>query len=153
MQQLLDEKHAVSVAELHFDSYPVDLFSYAKLDPDAVQILQYDFDDDGFGVGKIRNLDPRDPLYLLNENTLMAKTIPLEYQNTPILIDPFCGGYSEGLVMVSTLGEINLQYYHEFSGCAGMWGWLDTDLNVKISPKYIYATNFEGGRAVVCKGE
>ena len=55
--------------------------------------------------------------------------------------------------MVSTMGEMDLQYHHNRRSCAGMWGWLDSDLNTVIEPKYVYAMNFWNGRAVVCKGE
>ncbi len=34
-----------------------------------------------------------------------------------------------------------------------MWGWLDNKLSEVIPPQYIFAMNFEGGRAIVCKGE
>lgn len=143
--------YSISTAELYFNSYPIEVFSYAGMDD--VYVSQFDYADDGFGVGHIWNLDPQNPMYLLDKNTMVAKVVPEKYQNTSICIVPFCGGYSEGLVMVSTLNDIDLQYHHNFGSCAGMWGWLDKDLNVKISPKYIFAKNFEDGRAVVCKGE
>ena len=55
--------------------------------------------------------------------------------------------------MVSEMGEIELQYYHHMHGCAGLWGWLDLNMNVVIKQKYLYALNFCNGRAIVCKGE
>ena len=48
--------------------------------------------------------------------------IPAEYQDTSIGIVPFCGGYSEGLVMVNALNDIELQFHHNFMGCAGIGG-------------------------------
>lgn len=144
---------AISTTELYHDSYPVEEFSYKGLE-DEVHVSHFDYCDDGCGVGRIYDLDPQCPYYFLDKNTMIAKTIPAEYQNTPICIFPFCGGYSpDGLIMVSTLGDIDLQYHHNWYGCAGMWGWLDKDLKVKITPKYVYAHNFEGGKAMVCKGE
>ena len=143
---------AISTTELYHDSYPVEKFNYEKY-ADEVHVKQFDYCEDGFGIGKIYNLDPQNPYYLLDKNTMTAKTLPKEYQKTPILIYPVCGGYSpDGLIMVSTMDEIELQYHHNMGGCAGMWGWLDKDFNVKISPKYIYAQNFEDGVAMVCKG-
>ena len=55
--------------------------------------------------------------------------------------------------MVNTLGEIDLQYYHNLNGCAGMWGWIDVNLNIVIEPKYIFAYHFYDNKALVCKGE
>ena len=143
--------YSISTAELYFNSYPVEEFSYAGMDD--VHVSQFDYADDGFGVGHIGNLDPQNPVYLLDKNTMTAKVIPAEYQDTSICIYPFCGGYSEGLVMVSTLNDIDLQYHHNLESCAGMWGLLDKNLNVKIAPQYIFAKNFECGHAIVCKGE
>ncbi len=140
---------SISTVELYHASYPVGKFCYK----DGIEVFEHTANgDDGFTVGNIRNLDPTDPLYLLDTNAKIATVIPAPYQNTPIIIYPFCGGYSEGLVMVSTMGEIDLQYHHNRHGCAGMWGWLDTDMNVVIEPKYVYAMNFVNGRAIVCKG-
>lgn len=140
----------LSTAELYRDSYPIEKFNYSKLD--NVQIMQFDYQDDGFGVGYIHDLDPKNPYYLLDKNTMTATEIPMEYNNTPIGILPFYGGYSEGLIMVSTMGELDLQYHHNFRGCAGMWGWLDREMNVVIEPQFIYALNFTDGQAIVCKG-
>lgn len=144
--------YSISTAELYFNSYPIEKFSYATMEDD-VSILQYDYDEDGYGVGNIYNLNPANPLYLLNKNTLIAKELPEKFQQTNISIYPPCGGYSEGRVMVSLLGEIELQYHHNMMGCAGMWGYLDTDFNEVIPPQYIYAMNFINGQAIVCKGE
>ncbi len=143
--------YTISTAELYFNSYPIEEFSYAGMD--GVSVSQFDYDEDGFGVGRISNLNPENPYYLLNKNTMTAKTIPAKYQKTPMMISPFCGGYSEGLIMVSTLDDIALQYHHNRMGCAGMWGWLDKDLKEVIEPQYIFAINFVNSRAVVCRGE
>ena len=143
--------YGISTAELYFKSYPIERFDYSKFD--KVHVSQFDYYDDGFGVGRIYDLDPRNPLYLLDKNTYTATALPEKYQNTQIGIVPFYGGYSEGRVMVSLLGDIDLQYHHNRMGCAGMWGWLDNKLNEVIPPQYIFAMNFEGGRAIVCKGE
>lgn len=141
---------ALSAVELYHNGYPAGRFCYKGTD--GVHVLQDGYDESGYGIGRIDGLDPRNPLYLLNERTMTAAALPDEYRDTPIYLDPFCGGYSEGLVMVSALGRLDLKYFHERSGCAGLWGWLDTELNVAIEPKYIYALNFVGGRAIVCKG-
>lgn len=140
---------AVSTIELYNNSYPIGRFNYAKYN---AHVWQVDYDEDGFSVGYIPDLDPRNPDYLLDSNTMTAVAIPDEYQDTPIGVCPFYGGYSEGLVMVSKLGKLDLQYHHNRRSCAGIWGWLDKNLNVVIEPQYIYAMNFVNGRAIVCKG-
>lgn len=143
--------YAISTAELYFNSYPIERFDYSKMD--QVFISQFDYSDDGYAVGRISDLDPQNPLYLFDKNTYTATTLPEKYQNTQIGFVPFYGGYSEGRVMVSLLGDISLQYHHNRMGCAGMWGWLDKKLNEVIPPQYIFAMNFEGGHAIVCKGK
>ena len=142
---------AISVEELYHNSYPIEKFSYA--DQENVHVMQMDYDEDGFGVGYIHDLDPTNPYYLLDSNTMTATVIPEKYQQTPIGVYPFYGGYSEGLVMISDFGELDLQYHHNRRSCAGMWGWLDKDMNIVIEPKYIYAMNFVDGKAIVCKGD
>lgn len=142
---------SISAVELYCNSYPVGEFEYR--DGAEIFILQEYGSDDSFGVGHIRDMDPANPLYLFDKKKKIAKTLPAQYQQTPIICYPFCGGYSEGLLMVSTMGDLSLQYHHNRYPCAGMWGWLDTDLQTVIEPKYVYAMNFWNGRAVVCKGE
>lgn len=144
--------YSISTAELYFNSYPIETFSYLGME-DKVFVKQYDYDEDGYGVGRISNLNPSNPLYLLNKNTMIAKELPEKYQQTEIGIYPFYGGYSEGRVMVSLMGELDLQYHHNRTSCAGMWGWLDTELKEVIAPQYVYALNFSYGQAIVCKGE
>ncbi len=124
-------------------------FSFAGLE-DRIYV---EFDEDGYATGHSDIVDPRTPLYLFDDNKKIARPIPAQYQNTPINLYPFCGGYSEGRIMVSTMGELDLQYHHNFFPCAGMWGWLDLDFNPVIQPQYVYALNFVGGRAMVCKGD
>ena len=77
-----------------------------------IHVMQMDYAEDGFGVGYIHDLDPANPYYLLDSNTMTATVIPDEYQQTPVGVYPFYGGYSEGLVMVSEFGELDLQYHH-----------------------------------------
>ena len=140
----------IFAVELYHKSYPVGEFKYR--DGTEIFILQ-DHDDENFGVGHIHDLDPANPMYLFDKKQKIAKTLPAQYQETPVYCYPVCGGFSEGLLMVSTMGELNLQYHHNRSACAGLWGWLDTDFNAVIEPKYVYAMNFWNGRAIVCKGE
>ena len=142
---------SISTVELYHSSYPVGQFPYR--DDADVFSLQGSSSSPPFFVGHIRNMDPADPLYLFDREKRIAKTLPAQYQDTPIVCYPFCGGYSEGLLMVSTMGEVPLAYYHDRSGCAGMWGWLDTDLHTVIAPQYVFALNFQNGKAIVCKGE
>ena len=54
--------------------------------------------------------------------------------------------------MVSLLGEINLSYYHDLYDVAGLWGWINLEGKEVIEPKYVYAMNFCGDYAIVCKG-
>lgn len=108
---------------------------------------------DGYGVGKISDNSYGDSLYLFDEKNYTAKRLPEEYQGTPIMISPVCGGYSHGLIMVSLYDEMNLCYHHNRSGCAGMWGWVDRDFNVVIKPQYIFAEQFQGGYANVSRGK
>ncbi len=141
---------AISALELYHNGYPIEKFSYEGMN---AFVRQDDYDESGFAVGYIPHLDPQNPDYLLDKNTMTATVIPEKYQQTPVGIYPFYGGVSEGLVMVSEMGELDLQYHHNRSSCAGLWGWLDTNLNVVIEPKYVYAMNFYYGRAMVCKGD
>ncbi len=143
--------YAISTAELYFNSYPIEEFDYTKMT--NVSIYPYNYDEDGCGVGRIGGMDPENPYYLLDRNTMIAKKLPDEYQNTQMFIEPFCGGYSEELIMVNPMGNIDLRYYHNRDGCAGMWGWINKDFEVVIPIQYIYALNFIQGKAIVCKGE
>lgn len=142
--------YAISTAELYTGSYPIEVFSYAGMG--GIFVLQHNYSDDGYAVGRISNLDPSDPLYLLDRNTMLARKLPDVYQNTQIILYPSCGGYTEGRIMVNTVGELDLRYHHNFMGCSGMWGWLDTDFHVVIEPQYVFAMNFYDGQAIVCRG-
>ena len=141
---------SISALEIYYNGYPIEKFNYTGMN---AFVRQSDYDESGFAVGHISNLDPQNPDYLLDKNTMTAMVIREKYQQTPVGIYPFYGGCSEGLVMVSEMGEVDLQYHHNRGPCAGVWGWLDTNLNVVIEPKYVYAMNFWNGRAMVCKGE
>ncbi len=116
---------------------------------DAHDVFLYE--DDDIGCGYIDRED--DVLYFINKKEGLAWKLPEEYQKTPIFVLPPCGGYRDGLIMVSTMGEVELQYHHDFGSAAGMWGWIDTEGNTVIPPQYIFATRFVDGEAVVCKGE
>lgn len=143
--------YTLSAVELYHRSYPIEVFDYSQYD--QISFRGGDYSEDGFAVAQIENLDPADPLYLLDKNTMTARAIPQQYQMTPFYVYPHCGGYADGLVMVSSMGDIDLQYHHNMSGCAGLWGWLNKDLSVAIEPQFIFATNFYGGRAIVCRGD
>lgn len=143
--------YAISTAEIYFNSYPIERFDYSKIL--NVSISQFDYDDDGYGVGHIWGMDPENPYYLFDRNTMIAKKLPDEYQETQMMIYPFCGGYAEGMIMVNPMGEIDLQYHHNRMGCAGKWGWINKDFEVVIPLQYAYALNFENGKAIVCKGD
>jgi len=67
--------------------------------------------------------------------------------------------FSEGLARVSILnlggfwGFMNLAYHHDDSNNAGLWGYVDKRGKVIVPPQYIFAEDFSGGFAIVCKGE
>lgn len=65
------------------------------------------------------------------------------------------GEYSEGMCRVSTLklGFMDLAYHSDYSEIAGTWGFVDENGVEVISPQYIYAQDFSGGIAIVCKGK
>lgn len=106
--------------------------------------------EDGIGCGSV-NQDGL--LYFINQNTGEALQLPEKYKDTPIILYHPCGGYQEGLIMVSLLGEVDLQYHHTFYDTAGIWGWLDLEGNEVIPPQYVYAMSFYNGHATVCKGD
>ena len=110
--------------------------------------MQYEFED-GYCVGRIKGYEG---VCLICQDTQMAKKLPDEYQGTPIYISPDCGGYRNGLIMVSLMDKMKLAYFHHKSGCAGIWGWIDKDFNVVIEPQYIFAENFFENKAIVAKG-
>lgn len=63
--------------------------------------------------------------------------------------------FSEGLCRVSTLklSFMDLAYHSDYEEIAGTWGYIDENGNEVIAPQYIYANDFSGGVAIVCKGE
>jgi hypothetical protein len=92
-------------------------------------------------------------LYYINKEEGKAYQLPDKYKETPICVYPSVGGLRENMIMVSLLGEVDLQYHHKAYPAAGMWGWLNLDGEEIVSPQYIYAYGFENGKAMVCKGE
>lgn len=124
-------------------------FDFEIKDMSDVFCPQSDFFD-GYCIGTIEG---HDGLYLICQKTQTAKRLPEEYQNTSIHIYPDCGGYRNGLIMVSLMGEMDLAYHHNKGASAGLWGWLDKDFNIVIKPQYIFAENFFENKACVSKGE
>lgn len=118
-------------------------------DMSDVFCMQYDFVD-GYCVGTIKGYEG---LHLICQDTQTAKKLPDAYQETPIYISPDCGGYRDGLIMVSLMWDMDLHYHHNKEGCAGIWGWIDKDFNIVINPEYIFAENFYDGKASVAKGK
>lgn len=131
-----------------FDSITGEFSINMKRDAFVVQACYVD----SYGIGKILGGSYGDSLYLFDNTKQTAKRLPEEYQNTPIIVSPVCGGYSHNLIMVSLYGEMTLCYHHDKHGCAGMWGWIDKDFNVVIKPQYIFAENFQNGFATVSRG-
>ena len=52
----------LSTLELYYNSYPIDSFSYVEID--NINIMQTDYDEDGFGVGYIRDMDKTELIQL-----------------------------------------------------------------------------------------
>ena len=107
-------------------------------------------DNDSIGCG---NINDDGHLYFIDIPNMVAYQLPDKYKDTPIILYHPCGGYQDGLIMVSLLGEIDLQYHHDFHDTAGIWGWIDLDGNEVIPPQFIYAMSFFEGRAIVCRGK
>ena len=82
-------------------------------------------------------------------------------EETPIQPSDFSERYqqicdfSEGLCRVSTLrlSFMDLAYQSDYEEIAGTWGYVDERGNEVIAPQYIYANDFSGGIAIVCKGK
>lgn len=115
---------------------------------DALCIRQHA--EDGRGCGHVNN---DGHLYFIDQPDRVAYRLPDAYKDTPIVLYHPCGGYQDGLIMVSLMGEVRLQYFHTFSDTAGVWGWIDMDGNAVIEPQFVFAMSFFNGRAIVCKGE
>lgn len=101
------------------------------------------------GCGSVNN---DGHLYYIDREKMEALRLPDKYKDTPIILYHPCGGYQDGLIMVSLMGKVNLKYYYDFSDTAGMWGWIDLEGNEVIPPQYIFAMSFCNGRAIVAKG-
>ncbi len=65
------------------------------------------------------------------------------------------GGFSEGMCKVSILKlrQFDLAYHSDHDSDAGIWGYINEDGIEVVSPQYIYAKDFENGRAIVAKGK
>ena len=114
------------------------------------KVFIFDGGNGGIGCGSIND---NSELYFIDTNNGEAFRLPEKYRDTPIILYHPCGGFQEGMIMVSLLGEIHLQYHHTFGDTAGIWGWINLDGNEVIPPQYVYAMSFFDGRAIVCKGD
>lgn len=145
--------YSISALRCYNDSEP-----YFENDDDIICFNEIrNFNEDSYGgeekdvvMDYLPNLQTK---CLIDKRRKIIRKIPQKYQNTPEYIYPPCGGVKDDLVMVSELGGVDLRYHHDLGAEAGMWGWLDFDLNEVISPKYIFASHFYDGKAIVCKGE
>ena len=81
------------------------------------------------------------------ETPVSPRTVGSKYQDV--------GEYSEGMCKVSTLklGFMDLAYHSDYSEIAGTWGFVNEDGVEVVPPQYIYAEDFYGGIAIVCKGK
>lgn len=73
-------------------------------------------------------------LYFIDMEEMTAIRLPEKYKDTPIYLYYPCGGYNEGLIMVSLLGDIDLKYYPQYYGTQGIWGWINIDGDEVIPP-------------------
>ena len=63
------------------------------------------------------------------------------------------GDINDGLRRVSTLHITRAQVGGSPDFPPGLWGYIDTAGKEIIKPQYIYATDFQNGTALVCKGK
>lgn len=65
------------------------------------------------------------------------------------------GEFYEGMCRVTTLKLrfMDLAYHSDYENIAGIWGYVNEKGEEVISPKYIYANDFENGIAIVAKGQ
>ena len=144
--------YSISNLRCYYESVPYFDDKITEIDIHSMQkfnIEKYDYEN-GYSVSYVSEFSS---LCLINKNKMIIKKLPQEYQQTPIYVYPHCGGLYNGLIMVSSLGDIELKYHHNLRGCAGIWGWLDINFNTVIEPKYIFAQHFYGENALVCKGD
>lgn len=82
-----------------------------------------------------------------HELKIKSASADLRYQDV--------GEFSEGMCKVSTLkfGFMDLAYHSDYEEIAGIWGFINEAGEEVIVPQYIYAEDFCGGVAVVCKGK
>lgn len=126
-------------------------FGYGYVDKDLrfVVPMQYnDAEDFRDGKAKVKRGDT----WLLidktgKESTIQSPDLSEKYQQVCDL--------SEGLCRVSTLrlSFMDLAYHSDYEEIAGIWGYADENGNEIIAPQYIYAHDFSGGIAIVCKGK
>lgn len=124
-------------------------FGYIDESMNFVIPMQYD-NAENFENGKAK-VKRNNDWFFINKNgeetPITASPISEKYQDV--------GEYSEGLCKVSTLrlGFMDLAYHSDYSEMAGTWGYVDENGKEVIAPQYIYAYDFSGGKAIVCKGK
>lgn len=104
------------------------------------------YEDDNFSRGRFED---DESLYLVDREKQIAYRLPDKYKDTPC----YEGGYQDGLIKVSLMGEIPLSYYRIFGEHGGLWGWIDMQGEEVIKPQYAYASDFENGIAIVCQAD
>lgn len=92
-------------------------------------------------------------LYLIDKNRNEAIRLPAIYKNTPMHLYHSCGGFQNGLILVSRMGDAPLRHRYKHYDMAGLWGWIDITGIEVIPTKYIYATPFYDNTAIVCQGK
>ena len=100
----------------------------------------------GFAVVVKWNEDTKREERLFIDKTGKEHSFPREYA---VISDN-----SEGLFRVSDLDMgSDLAFISDYDDYAGIWGYVDINGKEIVSPQYIYAFDFENGRALVCKGK
>lgn len=126
-------------------------YGYGYVDSTLRIVIPMQYDEAGIfanGRAKVRN---GDYWFFIdkagNETPLIPAHLESKYEEV--------GYYAEGRCRVSTLKLrlMDIAYHSDYSEIAGNWGYVDEFGKEVIPPQFIYANDFNGGIAVVCKGK
>lgn len=154
-----DFNYLSNCAHWHYESKYIKVSrpnqGYGLLDHQGKQVVDTIYDSLGTPIDNQVNGSRDDKKYTIDLTTHEETPIKngKDYQRL--------GHFSEGLCKVSTLprmdnfseGEYKLAYHSDFDEIAGYWGFINRQGEEVVAPEFIYANEFEGGIAVVCKGK